>query len=375
MVLILPHTSKKLSIMKKQLLMTCFALGAIILSCESDDDNTTTPAVVTPEAGELAGGPFSFFVDGNPDMVAGVTLTGELEGDVTTFVVTDASKNILGIPPTLAALEGVNFDDAGVGACYIYHLAYQDGLAGLSMGENLDNFIGDFELSNFLTVNRNAGPLAAEIVGGPFEFCVDGTPDFVSGLSLMGESVGTERGWIITTDTGEILGLPPTLDAVQNNVNFDDAGAGVCLIWYLRYESGLAGLEVGGNTSDLTGIFDLSEPVEVVRTQTVAAEITGGPFTFTVDGTPDMVSGLGLTGQSMGALNSWIVTTDTGEILGLPPTLAAVEGVNFDDAGTGVCLIWYLRYEDGLTGLAVGENTNDLSGCFDLSEPVTVTRN
>ncbi|WP_405225169.1 hypothetical protein [Dokdonia sp. Asnod1-B02] len=358
--------------MKKQLLMGCFALGAILVSCDSDDDTTTN--AITPEAGTLAGGPFTFFVDGAPDMVTGVTITGELAGDVTTFVVTDDSKNILGIPPTLEALEGVNFDDAGVGACYIYHLAYQDGLSGLATGENLDDFAGDFELSNFLVVNRNAGPLAAEIVGGPFEFCVDGTPDMVSGLSLMGDSVGSENSWVITTDTGEILGLPPTLDAVQG-VNFDDAGAGICLIWYLRYEPGLEGLEVGANANDLTGVFDLSEPVEVVRNEAIAAEITGGPFTFTVDGTPDMVSGLGLTGESVGALNSWVITTDTGEILGLPPTLAAVEGVNFDDAGTGVCLIWYLRYEEGLTGLMVGANANDLSGCFDLSEPVTVTRN
>lgn len=357
--------------MKRQILLGCIALGALFTSCESDDDNTNT---VTPEAGELTGGPFNFFVDGMPDMVSGVALTGALAGDETTFVITDDAKNILGIPPTLEAVEGVDFDGAGVGACYIYHLAYQDGLAGLTMGENLDDFSGDFDLSNFLIVNRNAGPLAAEIVGGPFEFCVDGSPDMVSGLSLMGESVGSENGWVITSDTGEILGLPPTLDAVQG-VDFDGAGAGVCLIWYLRYEPGLQGLEVGQNANDLVGSFDLSEPVEVVRNETIAAEITGGPFTFTVDGTPDMVSGLGLTGESSGSLNGWVITTDTGEILGLPPTLAAVEGVDFDGAGTGVCLIWYIRYEEGLVGLEMGANANDLEGCFDLSEPVTVTRN
>lgn len=354
------------------MLIGCLALAAIFASCDSDDDNSNT---IIPEGGELSGGPYSFFVDGNPDMITGVTLAGSIVGDESTFVVTDDAKNILGIPPTLEALQGVNFDDAGVGSCYIYHLSYQDGLAGLAMGENLDNFTGEFDLSNFLMVNRNAGPLAAEIVGGPFEFCVDGAPDMVSGLSLTGASIGSQNGWVITTDTGEILGLPPTLDAVQTVVDFDAAGPGICLIWYLRYEEGLVGLEVGGNTNDLQGFFDLSEPVEVVRNQTLAAEITGGPFTFTVDGTPDMVTGLGLTGESSGSLNRWVITTDTGEILGLPPTLEAVEGVNFDDAGAGVCLIWYLRYEDGLEGLAVGQNANDLSGCFDLSDPVTVTRN
>lgn len=343
----------------------------VFASCDSDDDTTTTAQV---EAGELSGGPFSFFVDGVADNVSGITLSGDIQGSVTTYVVTDAEKNILGLPPTVAALEGVNFDDAGVGACYIYHLAYEDGLTGLAAGENLDDFNGDFDLSNFIVVNRLEGPKAAEIVGGPFTICVDGVPSMVSGLSLTGDSVGSENTWVITTDTGEILGLPPTLDAVQG-VNFDDAGAGVCLIWYLRYEPGLQGLEPGQNANDLSGVFDLSEPVTVTRNEPKAAEIVGGSFTFDVDGTPDMVSGLSLSGESSGEFNTWVITTDTGEILGLPPTLAAVEGVNFDAAGVGVCLIWYLRYEEGLTGLAMGENANDLEGCYDLSEPVTVTRN
>ena len=45
-----------------------------------------------------------------------------LTGSIQNYVITDAQKNILGLPPTLEAVEGVNFDDAGVGACYIYHI-------------------------------------------------------------------------------------------------------------------------------------------------------------------------------------------------------------------------------------------------------------
>ena len=48
--------------------------------------------------------------------------------------------------------------------------------------------------------------------------------------------------------------------------------------------------------------------------------------------------------------------------------------MNFDEAGVGICLIWYLRYEDGLEGAEVGENANDLEGCFDLSNPIRVIR-
>ena len=78
-----------------------------------------------------------------------------------------------------------------------------------------------------------------------------------------------------------------------------------------------------------------------------AGELSGGPFYFCVDGTEDMVSGIGMSGDATGSNSSFVITDDTGKILGLPPTLEAVEGVNFDGAGAGTCLIWYLRYEDG----------------------------
>ena len=34
---------------------------------------------------------------------------------------------------------------------------------------------------------------------------------------------------------------------------------------------------------------------------------------------------------------------------------------NFDGAGTGICLIWYLRYEDGLEGGEVGMKSQRLT--------------
>jgi hypothetical protein len=62
-----------------------------------------------------------------------------------------------------------------------------------------------------------------------------------------------------------------------------------------------------------------------------------------------------------------------GEILGLPASVPS-GGFNLEGAGPGICDIWYLRYEDGVTGLAVGQNISGLSGCFDLSNAISVTR-
>ena len=94
-------------------------------------------------------------------------------------------------------------------------------------------------------------------------------------------------------------------------------------------------------------------------------------------GTPDMVSGITLDDADLtGGNQTYVITDDQNNILGLPPTLAAVENVDFDAAGTGICYIWYMRYEDGLTGLEMGSNImTDLEGLYGLSNGVRVTRN
>ncbi len=341
-----------------------------------DLSNSITVTRNSVMAGTLSGGPFDFIIDDTPDMVSGITLDGSnAVGDNSTWVITDDTGKILGLPPTLSAVEGVDFNGAGVGVCLIWYLRYQDGLTGLEVDMNANDLQGAFALSNSITVNRRA-PEAGTLAGGPFDFIIDGTADMVSGITLdSSNAVGDNSTWVITDDTGKILGLPPTLDAVEG-VDFNGAGVGVCLVWYLRYQDGLMGLAVDQNANDLQGFFDLSNPITVNRRAPEAGTISGGPFNFNVDGTPDMVSGITLdSSNAVGDNSTWVITDDTGKILGLPPTLNDVEGVNFDDAGVGVCLIWYLRYQDGLMGLAVDQNANDLQGYFDLSNSITVNRN
>jgi hypothetical protein len=337
-------------------------------------NSITVNRLGAPDAGTITGGPFTFIIDGTADFVSGIATDPNAVGTNRTFVVTDDLGNILGLPPTNDALQGVDFDGAGVGTCLIWYLRYEDGLQGAEVGMNANDLQGSFDLSNSITVNRLGAPDAGMITGGPFTFCVDGTVDNVSGIATDPNAVGTNRTFVITDDMGNILGLPPTLEALEG-VDFDGAGAGVCLIWYLRYEDDLTGAEMGMNASNLGGTFDLSNSISVTRNQTDAGTLSGGPFTFTVDGTSDFVSGITTDSNAIGTNSTFVITDDMGNILGLPPTTAALEGVDFDGAGVGTCLIWYLRYEDGLTGAAMGMNANDLGGCFDLSNSITVTRN
>ncbi len=351
-------------------------LNANNLQGSFDLSNSISVTRNNVEAGTISGGPFDFIVDDVTDNVTGITIdTSNAVGENSTWVITDDTGKILGLPPTLEAVEGVDFNGAGVGVCLIWYLRYQDGLVGLEPDMNANDLVGSFDLSNSITVNRRA-PEAGTLSGGPFDFNIDDVTDNVSGIVLdSSNAVGDNSTWVITDDTGKILGLPPTLDAVEG-VDFNGAGVGVCLIWYLRYQDGIQGLAVDQNANDLQGFFDLSNSITVNRRAPEAGTITGGPFNFTIDGTSDFVSGIELdSSNAVGDNSTWVITDDTGKILGLPPTLDAVEGVDFNGAGVGVCLIWYLRYQDGIQGLAVDQNANDLQGFFDLSNSITVNRN
>jgi len=313
--------------------------------------------------GSLSGGPFEFCVDGSPDFVSGVSIMGN-EGTSFQWVVTDeVGDTILGLP---ANIEDVDFDEAGVGTCLIWGLSYSS-IENLDTNNAIADLTGCFSFSDSITVVRTQTE-AGEITGGPFDFCIgDGISDFVEGITLTGNT-GTNSQWLVTDETASvILGLP----ANPEDVDFETAGGGVCLIWHLAYEGNIVGLEVDSLISNIEGCYDLSNAITVTRNEVIGGMLTGGPFAFCVDGVPDFISNVDLTGNS-GMNTSWVITNgDTTEILGLPmdPTM-----VDFDEAGTGVCLLWSLTYDDGLTGLEMGADPGNLSGCYSFSNPITVSR-
>ena len=204
--------------------------------------------------------------------------------DAIGFIGLDEGNVISGVPTSNAPsrlIGGLSYGTANVGSDILPEMGdannpaagFVDGFgftAPLASGEYTIwlNQTGGLSTTvlNIVLTSAEVGPQpqnvdGGTITGGPYTFTVgDGIADNVSGVSVSG-NVGANSQWVVTDDQRNILGLPPTPEAVD----FDGAGAGTCFIYHLSYEDGLTGLAADNNLSELVGNFDLSNRVEVVR--------------------------------------------------------------------------------------------------------------
>jgi len=216
-------------------------------------------------------------------------------------------------------------------------------------------------------VAGSSAPTAGTIsTNDPTTICAgDGIPDPIT-LTVTGATMGTTAQWVVTDANGNILSLPPS-----NVIDLDGAGEGACLIWYLVYDGTIQGAEIGNNASAIEGCFDLSNNIEVIRLSTEPATIsTQDPTAVCVGDMMDDFVDVSIDDAGQGTNSTWVITDANGVILSLP----MMPPFNFENAGIGNCLIWYLNFEDGLVGAEVGANANDLEGCFSLSDPIEVNR-
>jgi len=324
--------------------------------------------IIEPDGGVLTGGPYQFCVgDDNPDfiMTDDLTLTGNI-GSNSAWVITDENLNILGLP---SSPEEVDFEGAGSGTCLIWNLSFDGEIIGAEIGANAADLIGCFSLSNSVSVVRNE-VAGGTITGGPYEFCVgDGNPDFIMSddLTLSG-NVGTNSAWVITDDQLNILGLPTSPELVD----FEEAGAGTCLIWHLSFEDGIMGAEVGMNAADLQGCFSLSNSISVVRNEINGGTLTGGPYEFCVgDGEEDFILSDDLVLSDAIGTTLWLTTNADLLILDISSNPASI---NFDNGEPGECLLWAITFNESVQGLVVGESAMNLSGCFELSNSISIIK-
>ena len=293
-----------------------------------------------------------------------VILTGQT-GSESAWLITDESGVILDLP------IGPPFDleGSGAGVCLIWHLTYKGILNGLTSGVNVNTIVGCYAVSNPITVTKNIS-VGASIVTttGVTEVTIctgDGIADPID-VNISGNTSAFES-WVITDLTGNILELPsgPPFD-------LEGAGVGVCLIWNLGYDGTLTGVDVGNNVSDIVGCFGVSNAITVTGVTAAAGTITSnGQTEFSIcagDGIADLID-VQVSGN-VGAFQAWIITNSNGDIINLP----AGPPFNLDGAVSGQCFIWHLSYYGSIGGLAIGQNASNLTGCFGLSNSITVNK-
>ena len=297
------------------------------------------------------------------------------EGSNFAYVVTDSENVILGLPTA----SEVDFEGAGEGVCRLWGLAYEGDLLA-NVGDNAGDVqlaSGCFALSsNFVTITRieaEGGSIATTNGETSVETCAgDGNADLIAFETTDGS--GPSIAYIVTDSDNVILDLPP-----GNEVDFDEAGAGICRVWSVSYDGDLLA-NIGDVATEIqlaTGCAALSDNfVTVTRIEPDAGTVStedGATMVMTCpgDGVPDIIT-VDSTGTSLERFN-YVITDENNVILVLP----FGDQFNLDGAGVGVCRIWGLGY-DGVVVAAPGDTVgvNQLaSECFALSDNfITVIR-
>ena len=282
------------------------------------------------------------------------------------FLAVDASGQILRVSNSNSfALNGISS-----AMFQILSVSFNGSLFNATVGNNINSLDGCFSLSNSIAVsqdlNFNGGTLS--FVGTPgdeLQICVGiGTNDPVA-VAVAGAG-GAVNQLLVTDDAGMILALP-----ASSPLNFESIVPGVCFVYNVASDMPLDPNIVGTQLSSLSGCFDLSNALRVVRNSPDAGTISvsgSSSVTVCVDD-----SGLSLdvdfSGGGSGAAQ-YLVTDADLNIL----SIQSSRSVSISNTGTGTCLIWRIATFGEVGGLAVGQNAANLTGCFDLSNSVTVTK-
>ncbi|PHI21750.1 hypothetical protein CEQ90_00235 [Lewinellaceae bacterium SD302] len=297
-----------------------------------------------------------------------------LSGTDNEFIITDGDGMILG----MNASGGFDVGPAGPGACVIYYLAGFGAISGDTVGGNINNLEGCFDLSNGITTIRNeanAGSISFEDGSNEVILCLnDGSSTVVQAVqNTPGDLSGDNAQFIITDGAGMILG------AGNQTGTFDvgPAGPGACVIYYVNAFGPIQGDTMGGNIEDLTGCFDITEGIVTVRNEANAGELTfdNGDNEILVCLDPDsntVVQAVQVDEESLSGDNAQFIITDgMGMILG-----AGNQNGTFDvgPAGIGNCVIYYLNSFGEIQGDTMGGMLDDITGCFDLSNGITTIR-
>jgi len=215
----------------------------------------------------------------------------------------------------------------------------------------------------------NCGPpCTAEV--STMRICVDGVPDPIDvTIDIDGGGTGV---WVVTDPTGFVFATYP-----GSPFDFDNAGPGICLIWYVNSDDPNIDFTFGDDVSTVvanTPCSFLSNSIAVDRIEVTAATIsTTDPLTICVDDGIDEPINVTINNAGTAPNGAWVITDATGTIVALPAAPPFV----LDGAGVGTCSIWWVNYDDPAFAPAVGDDAAAIvaaSTCAVLSNPITIER-
>ena len=348
------------------------------MGCPGLSENFVTVVREVPNGGTVATTTGATTVetcpgDGNADVIDFVA-TGTSGGSVV-YLITDDNNEVLNV----SSQPSFDVEDAGVGTCRIWALAFQGDLLvtpGLDAG-TATLATGCFALSgNFITVVRSTpagGTVATDAGETELRFCPgDGLADTATFVST--GAGGANFTFLITDANNVVLEVPDGA-----TVDFDDAAPGVCRLWGLSYNGDLL-VAAGDNAAEATlasECFALSDNFVTVTRE----DLTGGTVRLSNNATfasvcpnDDVADVLTFLATGASDESSVFIVTDTlGNILSVPLGNA----VDFNEVAPGTCYVYNLTYLGDLLA-AEGLNVNDdalATGCTALSDNfITVVR-
>ncbi len=307
------------------------------------------------------GSDFELCIEGVVSDPIDVSLSGA-EGAFSRWVITDDNGVIIALPGP----PPFNLDPVVGDVCNIWHLGFESSFTGLFLGQNVSAFTGCFGLSNSIRVTKRSSSAGRISANGGFTFIdVCGTGNQTVNVNLL-NNFGENQTWVVSDPNGMIL-------SVGGGPNFDFSSfpLGEYRINHISYFSGAAP-QVGGNINTLTAdCLDVSNQMVINKTDPVGGTISfqgGTSLSVCGDGQADNIN-VTIAGNQGGFMR-WLVTDANGNILALPGN----PPFNFEGLPEGVCFLWNLSFEDGISGLSVGANVSGLTGCASLSNSIEITK-
>mgnify|MGYP000276831009 CR=1 FL=1 len=303
--------------------------------------------------------------DGVPDILD-LQSTAD-PADPFTYILTDENFIVLGISE-----EGdFDFEGAAPGTCLIWGLTYNGNLL-VQVGDDATAVVLADKCSKLtespVTVIRNVpagGQVSLDSGATSDDICTgDGNPDERTFVNT--NAVGDNYAYLVTDENNIIVAI-----SLDGNVNFENAGGGICRVWGLAYYGNLtANLNDDAATAALSDdCFKLSDNfVEINRTFVDGGSVSlvgGGDIIelCTNDNQLDLVE-FDFSSTSSSPYG-FIVTNEDLEIL----AIAENGFFNFEGSPAGICFVWGVSYS-GILQATTGQNLNDAvitDDCFELS--------